>query len=72
MAQMRYRMRRLSSQIFVAQLVILTITIVIGFLLLARAERGHLDSQFETRAAAIAQAAAGVPQVRSCMETHAP
>ena len=69
---MRYRMRRLSSQIFVAQLVILTITIVIGFLLLARAERGHLDSQFETRAAAIAQAAAGVPQVRSCMATPAP
>lgn len=69
---MRYRMRRLSSQIFVAQLVILTITIVIGFLLFARAERGHLDTQFETRAASIAQAAAGVPQVRSCMAKPAP
>lgn len=66
---MRYRMRRLSSQIFVAQLVILTITVVIGFLLFARAERGHLDAQFETRAASIAQATAGVPQIRSCMAT---
>ena len=69
---MRYRMRRLSSQIFVAQLLILTATTLVGFLLFARAERHHLDTQFETRAAAIAEAAAGVPRIRSCMAHETP
>lgn len=65
-------MRRLSSQIFVAQLLILTATTLVGFVLFARAERSHLDTEFKTRAAAIAEAAAGVPTIRSCMANEAP
>ncbi len=65
-------MRRLSSQIFVAQLAILTTTVLVGFALFVGAERGHLDSQYETRAAEIAQTTADVPELRSCMQHQAP
>ncbi|GAB3579936.1 ATP-binding protein [Calidifontibacter terrae] len=65
---MRYRTRKLSSQFFLAQLVILAITISVGFVLLARAERELLDTQYESRAAAIAQTVASAPTVRSCLE----
>ena len=58
---MRNRMRRLSSQIFVAQLVILTTTVLVGFGLFVRQERAHLDNQYEARAASIAETTAGVP-----------
>jgi two-component system CitB family sensor kinase len=63
-------MRKLSSQIFAAQLVILTFAMAIGFVLFARAERNHLDSQYESRAASIAETVAGVPAVRSCMASE--
>ncbi|TWP35740.1 ATP-binding protein [Leekyejoonella antrihumi] len=66
------RTRRLSSQIFIGQLAILVVTMVVGFVLFARSERSHLDSQFESRAAAIAEATAGVPTIRSCMATNGP
>jgi two-component system CitB family sensor kinase len=69
---MRNRMRRLSSQIFVSQLVILTTTMLVGFGLLVRQERSHLDSQYEARAASIAETTAGVPTIRSCMAQAAP
>ncbi|MDQ2849602.1 MAG: sensor histidine kinase [Actinomycetota bacterium] len=69
---MRTRMRRLSSQIFVAQLVILTTTILIGFLLLITRERSHLDSQYQARAASIAKTTAQVPDIRKCMQREAP
>ncbi len=65
---MSNRMRRLSSQIFAAQLAILTTTILVGFVLLVRVERGHLDSQYEARAAEIAQTTADVPEIRKCMQ----
>ena len=65
-------MRRLSSQIFVAQLVILATTMIVGFGLLIRGERSHLDSQFEARAAAIAQTTAAIPAIRGCMKAQAP
>ena len=61
-------MRRLSSQIFVAQLAILTTTIAVGFALFVGVERGHLDTQYETRAAEIAQTTADVPEIRRCMQ----
>lgn len=60
-------MRRLSSQIFVAQLGILATTVSIGFLLLVAGERSQLDIQYEARAAAIAQTTAAVPAIRSCL-----
>lgn len=64
-------MRRLSSQIFVAQLVILTTTVLVGFGLFVRQERAHLDDQYEARAASIAETTAGVPTIRSCMQQEA-
>lgn len=64
-------MRRLSSQIFVAQLVILTTTILIGFLLLISRERSSLDEQYQDRAAAIAQTTAQIPDIRRCMQYEA-
>ena len=69
---MRTPMRRLSSQIFVAQLAILATTMTVGFGLLIRAERSHLDSQYEARAAAIAQTTAAIPAIRSCMQRQVP
>jgi two-component system CitB family sensor kinase len=72
MSTVRNRMRKLSSQIFVAQLVILTATVAVGFALFARAERGRLDSEYESRAAAIAETVAGVPEIRACMAVERP
>ncbi len=69
---MRSRMRRLSSQILMAQLVILTATIVVGFALFANDARRHLDEEYETRAAAIASSVSGVPTIRSCMAHDGP
>jgi two-component system CitB family sensor kinase len=65
-------MRKLSSQFFVAQLAILTATMLVGFVLFARAERGHLDTEYQQRAALIAETVAGVPDVKRCMATEAP
>ena len=61
-------MRRLSSQIFVAQLAILTTMILVGFALFVGVERAHLDTQYEARAAAIAETTADVPAIRACMQ----
>jgi two-component system CitB family sensor kinase len=63
----RYSARKLSTQIFIAQLAILTATVLIGFVLFARAERAQLDRQYEQRAASIAQAVAGVPDIQGCL-----
>jgi two-component system, CitB family, sensor kinase len=63
----QHRKRRLSTQIFLAQLAILIASTTIGFLLVTRAEHQHLDYYFENRAASIAQTVAGVPLVKSCM-----
>jgi two-component system CitB family sensor kinase len=60
--------RKLSSQIFVAQLAILTATVVIGFLLFAHQERRHLDHEYEERAASIAETVATVPDIVGCLE----
>jgi two-component system CitB family sensor kinase len=72
MGVMRSRRARLSSQIFAAQLVILAATVLIGFGLLVRTERANLDHQFERRAVTIAEAAAGVPRIRSCLAEPRP
>ena len=61
MSTLRSRMRKLSSQFFVAQLAILTATMLVGFVLFAHAERGHLDTEYQQRAALIAETVAGVP-----------
>ena len=59
--------RKLSTQIFIAQLAILTATVLIGFVLFARVERQQLDRQYEQRAGSIAQAVAGVPDIQGCL-----
>ena len=64
-------MRRLSSQIFVAELVILTMTMLVGFLLSIRHERAQLDSQYEARAASIAETTGAMPDIRRCMQHDA-
>lgn len=69
---MRRRIRRLSSLILLAQVVILTASMAIGFLLFAQTARSNLDTDFQARAAAIAQTFAGIPDIRSCMTTNGP
>src|SRR6478672_3738707 len=72
MSTVRSRMRKLSSQFFVAQLAILTATMLVGFVLFANAERSHLDTEYQERAALIAETVAGVPDVKRCMATEDP
>ena len=64
---MRRRFRRISSQIFLAQLVILTTSMAVGFALFAQHARANLDYDFQTRAAAIAETVATVPDVQRCL-----
>lgn len=59
--------RRLSTQIFAAQLVILVTTVVIGFALFARQARSTLDHQYQQRSVAIAATVAGMADVRECL-----
>jgi len=60
--------RKLSTQIFLAQLAILTATVLIGFVLFARTERAQLDREYEQRAGVIAQTVAGVPDIQACIQ----
>lgn len=60
-------MRKLSTQILVSQTVILTITVLVGFALFVRAERGYLDREYQQRALDIAQATSQVPQIQRCL-----
>jgi two-component system CitB family sensor kinase len=52
---------------FLAHLVILTASTAIGFLLFATTARGHLDDEYQTHAAAIAQTFAQNASVQSCL-----
>ena len=63
----RFGLRKLSSQIFAAQLVILTATVVMGFVLFARQARAQLDQQYEQRSVAIAQSVASMRDVQACL-----
>ena len=69
---MRRRIRRLSSQILLAQVAILTASMVIGFVLFAQTARSNLDADYQARAAGIAQTFAGIPEIRSCMTSGGP
>ncbi|MER5638710.1 sensor histidine kinase [Kitasatospora sp. NPDC002227] len=64
----RGRGRRLSARILTGHLVILAITGLIGFVLLAYAQRAQLDRDNEQRALAIAQTTAADPQIQAAME----
>jgi two-component system CitB family sensor kinase len=69
---MRRRIRRLSSQILLAQVAILTASLVIGFVLFAQTARSNLDADYQARAAGIAQTFAGIPEIRTCMTSPGP
>lgn len=69
---MRRRIRRLSSQIFLAQLLILTVSLAVAFLLFAQTTRDNLDHEYQTRASDIAQTFAENPSIRGCIPTGPP
>ncbi|KQV94400.1 histidine kinase [Streptomyces sp. Root369] len=58
---------RLSARILTSQLVILTLTGAIGFVLLAFAQRAEIDRAYEQRALDIAQTTAAEPQIRQAV-----
>ena len=64
---MQWRIRKLSTHMFLAHLVILTVSTAGGFALFAATARGHLDEEYQARAAAIAQTFAQNESVRSCV-----
>ncbi|MEO7720591.1 MAG: sensor histidine kinase [Pseudolysinimonas sp.] len=69
---MRRRIRKLSSQIFLAQLAILTVSLAVAFLLFAQTTRDNLDHEYQTRASDIAQTFAENLSVRACIPTGPP
>lgn len=69
---MRRRIRKLSSQIFLTQTAILAVSLAVGFVLFAATARGHLDEEYQARAAAIAQTFAEVPTVQTCLARARP
>jgi two-component system CitB family sensor kinase len=69
---MRRRIRKLSSQIFLAQVAILIVSLAIAFLLFATTARDNLDHEYQTRAAAIAETVAEIPAVQDCMASNDP
>ncbi|BBH17054.1 histidine kinase [Nocardioides baekrokdamisoli] len=64
-------MRKLSTQILASQVVILVITVAVGFGLFVRGERTNLDHTYERRAGAIAATTAQIPDIRRCMAASA-
>lgn len=60
-------MRKLSTQILAGQVVIVVLTVAVGFGLFIRGERSNLDDAYERRAGAIASSTAQIPEIRRCM-----
>ena len=69
---MRRSMRKISTQIFLAQLVILTASLALGFVLFTATARAQIDEDFQARAAVIGQTVAVVPEIQACMAHPAP
>lgn len=66
---MRRRIRKLSSQILLAQLAILAVSLTVGFLVIAQTARQELDGEYQARAAAIAQTFAENPTIQQCLSS---
>ena len=60
--------RRLSSQIFLYQLLILAATLLVGFALALNAVQGRLDDEYEQRALAVARSVAATPEIARAVE----
>lgn len=67
MSEMRRRIRRLSSQILLAHVAILVVSLGVGSALFVHTVRNNLDDEFQARAASIAQTFAVIPAVKSCL-----
>ena len=65
---MRRAARRLSSQILVLQLLILTGTVLVGFALALHDVRGRVDREYEQRALVAARSVAAVPEIAAAVE----
>ena len=65
---MRRAAHRLSSQILVLQLLILTGTLLVGFALALHDVRGRVDDEYEQRALVAARAVAAVPEIARAVE----
>ena len=64
---MRRAARRLSSQILVLQLLILTGTLLVGFALALHDIRGRVDREYEQRALVAARSVAAVPEIAAAV-----
>ncbi len=64
---MSRRRAKLATRILISQVVILFVTMAIGFGLFVRVTSDQLDRQYQQRALSIAQAVAGLPQVRQAL-----
>ncbi|HEY8282450.1 MAG TPA: sensor histidine kinase [Leifsonia sp.] len=69
---MRRRIRKISTQVFLAQVVILIVTMAVGFVLFAQTARANLDEDFQARAASIAETFAGNPAIQECLANGGP
>ena len=67
-----FRRRRLSSQIFAFQALILALTLLLGCLLALRASQQRLDNESERRALAVAQSVASEPEIARAVVTGDP
>ncbi|HEX9334861.1 MAG TPA: hypothetical protein VF892_03205, partial [Pseudonocardiaceae bacterium] len=61
------RRTKLSTRMLVSQVVILVVTMCIGFALYAVLTGDQLDQQYRARALSIAQAVAGLPEVQQAL-----
>ena len=66
------RTRRLSSQILLAQMLILSVSMAVGFVLFVRSARAYLDQEFRQRAASVAETVSAIPDIRQCMADERP
>jgi two-component system CitB family sensor kinase len=65
----RFRRRKLSSQIFASQALILVVTLLVGCLLALRAAQQRLDHESEHRALAVAQSVTADPEIAHALAT---
>lgn len=69
---MQRGIRKLSSQILLAQLIIMTVSMAIGFVLIAQFVRHDLDVEYQARAALIGETFSEIPEVQTCIVTNTP
>src|ERR1700731_4577335 len=66
------RKRTLATQILLGQLIVLLVTVAVGFGFSTRSPPLRLDRQYEQRALAIAEATAAMPTLRQSLASGGP